>query len=326
MTTLLRTVVARDDAADLLDALAAWTPVGTLADGLHLGDVGWFLRFDAEECAGRLLLWTAVTDGVREPVAAGFLDGPVLRLALRPDAAPARRAPASAGMEVDGPPADPELVGAPDAAGLDRAPADSGLVDALADDIGLLLGDAEAWCDAADGTALRAALVSRGWLDERDAPWPLLVHPLSPAPPRPAGARPVAEADAADRVAVQRAAFEGSTFTVERWRLMKDSVAGPFAVEALVRTPDGEAAAAATGWFAGAGRCAILEPVGAHPDHRGQGYGRAAVHAVCAALAERGASAVAVATPGDNRAAVALYLSAGFVHQRDLHDLYRPAP
>ncbi|MGY0235510.1 GNAT family N-acetyltransferase [Longispora urticae] len=296
MTTLLRTVVARADAADLLDALAEWTPAGTLAHGLHLGDVGWFLRFDAEECAGRLLLWTAVTDGVRAPVAAGFLDGPVLRLALRPDSAPAR-----------------------------PAAADSELVDALADDIGLLLGDAEAWCDAADGTALRAALVSRGWLDERDAPWPLLVHPLSPAPPRPDNARPVTEADADDRVAVQRAAFKGSTFTVERWRQMKDSVAGPFAVDVLVRTPDGEAAAAATGWFAGAGRCAILEPVGAHPDHQGKGYGRAAVHAACAALAERGASAVAVATPGDNRAAVALYLSAGFVHQRDLHDLYRPA-
>ncbi|WP_412539286.1 GNAT family N-acetyltransferase [Longispora sp. K20-0274] len=295
MTTLTRTAVARADVGVLLDALASWAPTDTLADGLHLGDVGWFLRFDAEECAGKLLLWTVSG----EPVAVGMLDGPVLRLALRPGSAPA--APVT------------------DPAGVD------GLVGAFADDIGLLLGDAEAWCDARMGSALRAALLDRGWLDPRDGPWPLLVHPLTPAPDWPAGATMVTEADAADRVAVQRAAFDGSTYTVERWRRITDSVAGPAAVDVLVRTPDGEPAAAATGWFAGPGRCAILEPVGAHPDHRGRGYGRAAVLAACAALAERGASAVAVATPGDNTAAVALYRSAGFDHHRDLHDVYRPA-
>ena len=33
-----------------------------------------------------------------------------------------------------------------------------------------------------------------------------------------------------------------------------------------MRTPAGQPAAAATGWFAGVGRCGLLEPVGTHPD------------------------------------------------------------
>ncbi|GLY93669.1 GNAT family N-acetyltransferase [Actinoplanes sp. NBRC 103695] len=95
-------------------------------------------------------------------------------------------------------------------------------------------------------------------------------------------------------------------------------------METLVRTPKGEPAAAATGWFAGAGRCGLLEPVGAHPDHRGHGYGRDAVLGACAALAERGASAVAVVPPASNTAAVALYRSAGFTVVRENRDWIRP--
>ncbi|MGR6918632.1 GNAT family N-acetyltransferase [[Actinomadura] parvosata] len=90
--------------------------------------------------------------------------------------------------------------------------------------------------------------------------------------------------------------------------------------------PGGEPAAAATGWFAGPGRCGLLEPVGTHPDHRGHGYGREAVLGTCAALTERGASAVAVATPSANEAAVALYRSAGFTVVRETRDWARPQP
>ncbi|GAB2957699.1 GNAT family N-acetyltransferase [Nonomuraea fastidiosa] len=157
-----------------------------------------------------------------------------------------------------------------------------------------------------------------GFRRELEDPWVALTWTPRPvATPR---AEFVDAGSAADRVLVQRSAFPGSTFTVERWHAMKRSPAGDLAVEALVRTPEGAPAAAVTGWFAGEGRCALLEPVGTHADHRGHGYGREAVLATCAALVERGASAVAVVTPKSLTPAVALYRSAGFTLVRENHD------
>jgi ribosomal protein S18 acetylase RimI-like enzyme len=184
-------------------------------------------------------------------------------------------------------------------------------LEALAADAEQVLEAGEAWSDG---------LPMPGWGREQD-PWLVLSWAPRPVSSR---AEPVGESDAADRVLVQRSAFAKSTFTLERWRTMKRSPAGEMAVEALVRTPSGEPAAAATGWFAGVGRCGLLEPVGAHPDHRGHGYGRDAVLGVCAALADRGASAIAVVTPSTNEAAVALYRSAGFTLVRENHDWVRP--
>ena len=182
-----------------------------------------------------------------------------------------------------------------------------------------LAADAEALLtpgnDGSDGLAIP------GWEPDANQSW--LVMSWSPRPVT-SRAVPVDEAAAADRVLVQRAAFAGSTFTLHRWRTMTRSPAGRLAVEALVRTPTGEPAAAATGWFAGKGRCGLLEPVGTHPDHRGHGYGRDAVLGVCAALADRGASAVAVVTPSTNQAAIALYRSAGFTVVRETRDWVRP--
>lgn len=182
---------------------------------------------------------------------------------------------------------------------------------ALATDVEELLEPGNDRCDG---------LPMPGWEADQES-W--LVMSWTPRPVS-SRAEQVGAADAADRVLVQRSAFARSTFTLERWRAMKRSPAGELAVEALVRTPAGAPAAAATGWFAGAGRCGLLEPVGTHPDHRGRGYGRDAVLGACAALAQRGASAVAVATRSTNRAAVALYRSAGFIVVRESRDWVRP--
>ncbi|WP_307834280.1 GNAT family N-acetyltransferase [Paractinoplanes lichenicola] len=158
-----------------------------------------------------------------------------------------------------------------------------------------------------------------GWDRDPDA-WAVLSWTPRPVTTR---AEPVSAATAADRVLVQRSAFKNSTFTLEKRQTMLQSPAAELVTDVLVRTPSGEPAAAATGWFAGAGRCGLLEPVGTHVDHRGHGYGREAVWGACASLAARGASAVAVVTPASNTAAVALYRSAGFTQLRENHDWIR---
>ncbi|GIH03324.1 hypothetical protein Rhe02_13910 [Rhizocola hellebori] len=192
--------------------------------------------------------------------------------------------------------------------------ADQGL---LADDVDKLVGPAEAWCDGVD------ALEKLGWT-RHDEPWVRMVIAASAI--RVDGPTPDLDpADVADRVAVQRSGFENSTFTVERWQTMRRSPAGAGCFEVLVRTPAGEAASAATGWLAGPGRCALVEPMATHSDHRGHGYGRQTLARLCSGLVERGASAVAVITPSTNTAAVALYKSAGFTVVGEQRDLYRPA-
>ncbi|MBB5078392.1 GNAT family N-acetyltransferase [Nonomuraea endophytica] len=263
MISLARHRLTPAQTGPALHALAEWTPADAPAGGLHPGDVGWYLRFtDAA-----VYLWT--DDAA--PVAAGFLDGPVLRVTAAPGA-----------------------------------------------DLGALAADAEQLLEP--GNDWSDGLPVPGWERERES-WLVLSWTPRPVSSR---AEPVGAADVADRALVHRAAFK-STLTVENWHTMRRSPAGELAVETIVRTPAGEPAAAATGWFAGAGRCGLLEPVGTAPDHRGHGYGRDAVLGTCAALVQRGASAVAVLTPSSNHAAVALYRSAGFTVLRENRDWVRPA-
>jgi len=124
---------------------------------------------------------------------------------------------------------------------------------------------------------------------------------------------------------VQRSAFgPRSTFQPELWHRMTTGPTYDARFEQVTWTPTGEAAAAATGWFAGEGRCAILEPVATHVDHRRQGYGRRVNLGVIAALARAGASGVRVQTPASNPAAVATYEACGLRHVDWSTALVRP--
>ncbi|MFI6817445.1 GNAT family N-acetyltransferase [Nonomuraea sp. NPDC050328] len=129
--------------------------------------------------------------------------------------------------------------------------------------------------------------------------------------------------DAEVRAAVQRASFDGSRFSAGHWRAMASGL--PYAEGRCLLAYDGrgEAVAAVTVWSAGLGRPGLLEPMGVHRDHRGQGYGRAITVAAVAALRELGATSALVATPSSNAGAVATYRSAGFAEREPTRDRVR---
>ncbi|NEB84250.1 GNAT family N-acetyltransferase [Streptomyces anulatus] len=296
MASLSRHRLSPADIGPALRALRAWTPPDAPSGSLHPGDVGWLMRRDD----ATVFLWTDA--------------GTEARTDTRTDAQTSARASARASARSEG----VTTTAAPVAVGFLDGPV-LRVTTAPDADLGALAADAEDLLvpgnDATDG------LPVPGWGPDKDDPW--LVFSWTPEPVS-SRAVLVTESDTADRALVHRGAFTGSTLTADHWRTMKKSPAGHLAVETLVRTPAGEPAAAATGWFGGAGRCGLLEPVGTHADHRGHGYGRDAVRAACAALAERGASAVAVLTPASNEAAAALYRSAGFTVVRENFDWTRP--
>ncbi len=78
MISLARRRLQAAETGPALRALCAWTPADTPRGGLHPGDVGWHLRLDDAV----VFLWS--DDGV--PVAAGMLDGSVLRVTAAPGA------------------------------------------------------------------------------------------------------------------------------------------------------------------------------------------------------------------------------------------------
>ena len=183
------------------------------------------------------------------------------------------------------------------------------------------------YVDALGGSAVRRLLLERGWSVDPD-PWVLLHKDLGAddAAVEDAGSRVLdGEADVEARTAVQRSAFApGSTFWPEYWLRMAEGPTYDPRFEMVTWTSDGRPAAAATGWYAGPGRCAILEPVGTHADHRRAGYGRRVNLAVMAALARAGASGVRVHTPASNIAAVKAYEACGMRHVDWTTALVRP--
>lgn len=263
----------RRELDQLVSTLCRWETPSGYPLGLHVGDVGWHARLPDADFIGTVRLLEQ--DGV--VVAAGLFEPGLARPRLAP--------------------------------GYDT---DAAVCAALADEIETDTGE-QVWSDAAPGSLLRTTLSARGWTLDSE-PWVALYRPLSAADAGLGDAlvRPVQGThDVADRVAVQRSAFERSTFTVEAWHRMSVTAAYDPVLDLLARDSDGEPVAAATGWSAGSGRCAILEPVGSAPEHRGRGHGRRVVLAALGALARAGASGVTVHTPADNRIAVAAYEACG---------------
>src|SRR5690606_37727415 len=137
-------------------------------------------------------------------------------------------------------------------------------------------------------------------------PWTPLRRDLKPSvQPSSLDVRTVGPELVEDRVLLEAAAFNGSTFTVERWHQMASGAAYCNAECLLGYDTAGAAVAACTVWSAGRGRPGVIEPLGVHREHRGQGYGIAMTLAAAAALRRLGCSSATVATPSSNVAAVA---------------------
>ena len=260
----------------VLADLASWQRDG-LPVQLHPGDLGWQWRFGPAALAGALRVWTVAGTAV----AIGFLDDrSLIRMAVTPSADE-----------------DEELAQA--------------LVRDLEDPARGVLTAGKVVVEARFGAALRSLLRRRGWVD--DDPWAPLVRDLQdPVEVPDLRVEIVGRDRVADRVAVQRAAFDRSTFTADRWTVMSQSPAYRHARCLVGYDRQDNAVAAVTVWSAGAGRPGLLEPLGVHRDHRGNGHGTAITVAAASALREMGASSATVATPASNAGAVAAYASAGF--------------
>ncbi|MFC0549020.1 GNAT family N-acetyltransferase [Kutzneria chonburiensis] len=251
---------------------------------LHPGDLGWYWRLSAETTAAAVRIWHR--DG--RMVALGLLDSPtLLRLVIAPDARP-----------------------------------DEELARRLVADMTSVLPTGPVGIDAPAGAVIHDVLSEDGW--GFDDPWTPLRRDLSEPVPDP-GVRVevVGPALVQARVAVHRAAFTVSTFTVERWHAMAAGI--PYAdARCLIAFDDQDnAVAAVTVWSAGAGRPGLIEPMGAHPDHRGRGHGKAITLAAAAKLRELGSSSVLVCATSANIAAVATYAAAGMRPLPEVRDRRR---
>jgi GNAT superfamily N-acetyltransferase len=195
---------------------------------------------------------------------------------------------------------------------------DAGVSGEVADLLDGLAGD-QLWTEAAPGSALRHDLVARGWELDPD-PWTVLHADGARWLEADRGDVVRGSDDIAGRAAVQRAGFERSTFDEASWHRM---AAGPgFRPDLdLIVRHDGTPAAVGTAWLSVEGGPGYIEPMAAHPDHRGRGFGRAVVGAMIDACLRAGASGVSVATPSRNTAGVATYVSAGMVPVETLQGL-----
>ncbi|MFB6850529.1 GNAT family N-acetyltransferase [Streptomyces sp. NPDC056373] len=274
---------------EAVGALREWQDDGAPMQ-LHPGDVGWFWRFGARATAAAVRTWSR---GGRI-LAVGLLDGPeLLRLAMAPDVRQ-----------------DEELA--------------RHLVADLTEPERGVLKEGEAYVEAPAGSPVQELLCREGW--SIDAPWTPLRRGLTERVGEP-GVRieVIGPEQAYVRAAVQRASFDRSTFTEDHWHAMAGGV--PYAEARCLVAYDGrgDAVATVTVWSAGPGKPGVIEPMGVHRDHRGQGHGKAITVAAAAALRELGSSSALVCTPSSNVAAVSTYRAAGFEPLPEVRDRRRDA-
>lgn len=297
MTVELRTPVAAD-LARIVGELRMWQS-DDWPGFLHPGDLGWHSMTGAEQTAADLRVWTQ--DG--KAVAVGMLDAGVFRMAVEPSAS------------------DDEVVA-------DRIGRD------LMDPAGGVLPAGDAVVEARGARALQHALRAEGWVD--DEPWtPLqmsLTDQLDMSRLERSNVRIelVGPDEAETWIAVHWSSFKATPLDDEtrirfadRWRTM---ATGPFAELAqhlIAFDADDVPVAVTTVWAAGLGRPGLIEPMGVHSEHQGNGYGVAITLAGARALQQADASSVVVVAENSSPGVLATYKASGFVPQAPVTDLKR---
>lgn len=298
--TLVCSTPSPADLARIARLLSLWQ-ADPWSGHLHPGDLGWHSSGGAEKMAQELRIWER--DG--EPVAIGMLDGPeVLRLAVDPEAAEDREAAEFIAMDLHGRRVD-------------------------------LFSGGEAIVESRNAPALRAVLAGAGWVD--DEPWtPMsldLEVPLDLARLHATSLRVVEVGPEAadDWTSVHWSSFKGTCYDddaktrfVARWTTIMTGPFGDLARSLVAYDTEGAPVAVTTVWSAGRGRPGLVEPMGVHRDHHGEGYGAAITLAGARTLQVLGASSVVVVAENSNPAAVATYRSAGFSNMGEIADLKRP--
>jgi ribosomal protein S18 acetylase RimI-like enzyme len=130
--------------------------------------------------------------------------------------------------------------------------------------------------------------------------------------PSPIPMRGVATGDLAARVAVHRSAFHPSRVTETSYAAVMASPLYRPDLDVVAVAPDGSFAAYTRGWLDPVTASVELEPVGAHMDHRGRGFARAACAEVLRRAARGGAREAVVWSVVGNEPAARLYRSLGF--------------
>ena len=289
-----------EDLPRLLEVLSSWQ-IDPWVGHLHPGDIGWHSMVGTDRLMSDLRLWGSTG---ADPLAIAMVDGEVIRFAMDPGA-------------VD----DPSLAAV---IARDLTHPETG----IAREQGAVI-------EARGARALRSHLLEDGWGE--DDPWTPLSLDLAAAqlPPTdgeaaPLRVHPAQPEDARAWTAVHWSAFRGvdldeethQVFT-ERWATMCTGPLAAFGHHLMGHDRRGAPAAVLSVWSAGAGRPALIEPLGVHRGHQGSGHGLAITTAAARHLHLQGASSAVVVAENSNEAAMRTYRAAGFTAHEAVRDLTR---
>lgn len=277
----------------VVDTLGRWQRDNAPVQ-LHPGDLGWNSLQGVEQTAAALRIWSH--GGTM--LALGLLNDELLRMALDPDLTE-----------------DDELARA--------------IVADIEDPSAGVLSTGSAAIEARGALRVSQLLLNSGWRPD-ELSTPLRLDLSAPIEDVGVHVETVYPDRAEDWIKVHWSAFRGTPLPGEardrnlgKWLTMAKGLFYTNARSLAAMNPEGQMVAVATVWSAGPGRPGLLEPVGVHRDHQGNGYGKAITLASARALREMGSSCALVCTPSANAGAVATYVSAGFTAEEPVADLQR---